>query len=370
VYRSKSALGDTEGASAAQKWAGQVDTAIGGIGSRPQSDVRNTLETYKANLNKPVTPYSFDINNNQQYQQALQAAQRSAQTAGNNATVALGARGIGNSQQAMTTSNQIQQRSVADVNANMLPQIMQQDYARYRDQQNMEMAQNDNLLKYANALNGLDQQDLDNKFRADQASEQKKQSNIDLAKWGQSMYGFGSPKEDAGVFFDQYKGAKTLPVQQYEASRADAKFDQNYKLDSLDHSRYVDGRQLDISQQNADVNSANSAWNMSNDNPDNQYKSAEVTKLKAEAAQVGKGKPLTTEDAIALLNRSSFVSEDGAVNEFGEFQKNGKTKIDKTGMIQAIAGLGVTDDQMDALFNYYGISQKEIQSFEASLRGN
>lgn len=272
VYRSKSALGDTEGAAAAQKWAGQVDTAIGGLGTRPQSEVRNTLETYKANLNKPVTPYSFDINNNQQYQQALQAAQRSAQTASNNATVALGSRGIGNSQQAMTTANQIQQRSVADVNANMLPQIMAQDYARYRDQQNMEMARNEGLLGYANALSGIDQQELDNKFRDSQAAEQKKQNNIDLAKWGASVYGFGAPKDDAGVFFDQYQGAKSLPFMQYEQSKAvqDAGLTGLYngketmQKNAQDFGQWLDKAQLAVSQRNAGTSAASAANSASN----------------------------------------------------------------------------------------------------------
>jgi hypothetical protein len=127
-------------------------------------------------------------------------------------------------------------------------------------------------------------------------------------------------------------------------------------------------QQLAISQQNADTSRGSLDWSKDSNNPDNQYKVQEIAKVKSELEQIGKTKPITTQDAINVLNKSPFVSEESTTDQFGNVKKTGKTQVDKTGMVQAIAGMGVPDSQMDALFNYYGISQNEVQTIEKQLR--
>lgn len=131
-------------------------------------NMNDALDTFKTSIGKPRAQFSYDPNSDQAYQSALGAAQRSAQTAGNNATVRLGARGIGNSQQALTTENQIQQRSVADVNSNILPQLINQAYTRYHDQQVMDDQNNDRYLQLAGTYNNLGQQDFNNNLATNQ----------------------------------------------------------------------------------------------------------------------------------------------------------------------------------------------------------
>ncbi|CAN7361918.1 hypothetical protein [Paenibacillus sp. LjRoot56] len=205
----------------------------------------DALDTFKTNLAKPRAQFSYDPNSDQAYQSALGAAQRSAQTAGNNATVRLGARGIGNSQQALTTENQIQQRSVADVNSNILPQLINQAYGRFHDQQVMDDQNNDRYLNLAGTYNNLGQQDFNNNRLTQQDTfnnnrltqqdeRQTRQDHIDLANMLSEQYGIKvDPKDDPALAYSQVAGLKPLNMREYEDRRAADEFDRQYKTASL-----------------------------------------------------------------------------------------------------------------------------------------
>lgn len=198
-------------------------------------NMNDAIDSFKSSIGKPRAQFAFDPNSDQAYQSALGAAQRSAATAGNNASVRLGSRGIGNSQQALTTENQIQQRSVADVNSNILPQLINQAYNRFHDQQVMDDNNNDKYLALAQQLQGIGQQDLDNEYRTGQAEQQKKQSNWDAYLQSVGLTGdLGTgPKEDYGLLGDR-SGNLSMAGQGYkddmtqrgvENTRADKQLD-------------------------------------------------------------------------------------------------------------------------------------------------
>lgn len=83
----------------------------------------------------PATPqFSYDPNSDPVYQAILRAAQGNIQTGTNNNLVALGRRGIGNSQSAITAAEQIKNSELGRVQDRLTTELLPQAYARYRDQ--------------------------------------------------------------------------------------------------------------------------------------------------------------------------------------------------------------------------------------------
>lgn len=161
----------------------------------PNAESAGLMAQLKERINKPVTQFNYDANSDPQYQAALRQAQQNSQTAGNNAMVAMGSRGIGNSSITSDRVAQIGQREVGRVTDTVLPQLLNQAYQRFQGQQQAEQAQLGNMFNLASAYDNQDntsynrqaqalgltnefnQQDLNNQFRTDQAAEQKKQGN-------------------------------------------------------------------------------------------------------------------------------------------------------------------------------------------------
>lgn len=260
VYRGKTALGDSAGANLAKQWADKVNTATGGYAAQPVSQYKNKLDPLVTQLAqnaqqqpfqfKAPQPFSYNPQSDPQYQAALRQAQQNAQTAGNNAMVQLGSRGIGNSSITSDRVAQIQQSELGRVSDTVLPQLMQQAYQRYADEANrdyqMQLAnyqaqqgQNDQLRALAGMLSGLDQQDLDNEYRAagltgqfrGNNTLQQRQANIDNALALSQMYGVPvEPKDSGQVLFDQVKGMNPLNSQQFQYQQyRDAIGDERYK---------------------------------------------------------------------------------------------------------------------------------------------
>jgi hypothetical protein len=293
VYRGKSALGDTEGANAAKKWSDQVNTAIGGIGdnivSNRTDQINKTTDTVGQKVN--ATPFEFkqtqalfqyNAQSDPSYQAALRQAQQGAQTATNNALVGLGSRGIGNSSVAVDRANQIQQSAIGNVNDAILPQLMQQAYGRYQDQNNNDYRtqlanyqagqdQVKNLSGYAGTLNDLNQQEGNNQYRDKTFEEAVKSGNWNAYKDAVGMTGnLGTgPKSDWGQLTGQQGAPSYQSVQdaikngmsQQQIDNAAKQFAQQmgYNYDNMNANDRQAWAQIAISQQNANTSSANSA---------------------------------------------------------------------------------------------------------------
>lgn len=91
----------------------------------------------------------------------------------------------------------------------------------------------------------------------------------------------------------------------------------------------------------------------------------------AGSSLAGKNKtPLSVQDAQNILLKTPFITEETTTDALGGVVKTGKTKIDKPGLVQAIAGLGMPDEQMDSLFLLNGISDKEVDEISKQLRAS
>lgn len=264
VYRGKTAMGDTEGAQRAKTWSDQVNTAIGGIGNSRPAQINNTLDTIGQKVNaKPfefkqtVAPYNpANIQNDPAYQAALREAQRNTQTAAGNTAAAMNARGIMDSTITTDRVGQQAQQQYGHVSDTILPQLMQQAYARYQDEVNNDYRtqvanygagqdQLSNLSKYAGTLNGQEQQDFTNNLA-------NKNANLNALQTAAQITGqvpVNGPKDDWRLLFQGENATQfnpTLQGQQYadnkvqqgiENTRADKQLNATLSNMSSDNAR-------------------------------------------------------------------------------------------------------------------------------------
>lgn len=204
-----------------------------------QDDARNVLSQVQQRINTPAPQFNYNRATDPLYQDAIKSAQQNAQTAGNNATVRLGARGIGNSQQALTTENQIQQRELGQVERDIAPQLYNQAYQKYMGEYAMGQDQLKNQMGLFNTYNNMyqqgkdeEQRGLDNDYRTGQAAEQKKQNNWDA--YLQSVANTGDlgtgAKEDYNLLGTR-SGNLSTQGQQLRDNQAQQTFENKLKED-------------------------------------------------------------------------------------------------------------------------------------------
>lgn len=163
------ALGQNDKLASADKWIGQLHTVTGNsLMKTPDNKMDGVYEQLSGLLKSASAkpdPFTYDPNKDILYQNALQQAQRGAQTATNNALVSLGSRGIGNSSSAVTAANQIQQSALADVNSRILPQLMNQAEQRHLNEQNTQRQAILDRLGIIDMQSGLIGREQDNAYR-------------------------------------------------------------------------------------------------------------------------------------------------------------------------------------------------------------
>lgn len=249
-----------------------------------------------------------------------------------------------------------------------------------------------------NQVLGLKQQAEGQGVTSDQMGQYRNQADglrSQLAQMGvdPNMVGFENDYSQASQNAANYKGNRTLEgqVKDFNQQLDTEKFNYGKEQDAIQNTAQYSGMYNDQPTMQKIMQEA-TLKNMNSDN---------VRAAASEARQVGKDvlgnlfdvwdrtgeapsgipgvpqgtrlaganiKPMTTESAINTLNKSSFISEETTTDKYGNVAKTGKMKIEKPGMVQAIAGLNLPDDQMDALFNYYGISESEVQEIEKQLQ--
>lgn len=89
-----------------------------------------TLNTLQSTINKP---YTYNPDSDPGYQAALKSAQQNLMVNQKNTNAQLRATGQGKSSYSETVANQLANQSAENIANNILPQYMQQDYARYQD---------------------------------------------------------------------------------------------------------------------------------------------------------------------------------------------------------------------------------------------
>lgn len=354
------------------------------------NQVDNTLSKINTQVNadpyqfKAYQPFSYTPESDPQYQAALRTAQSNAKTAGNNAAVAFGARGIGNSSATTDRIAQIQQQEYGKVTDNVLPQLMAQAYQQYADAANRDFQLQSanygvgqdrigNQSNYAGLLSGLQQQGLDNQYRNDQQSYQVGRDKVADQQWAMQ---FNNANKQWKATFDE----------------DNRRYGQDYALRKLaqDHNITMDKAQLLISQQNADtsrmganLNQDQFNWSKDYNNPDNVYRRDQMQNNKydqlykswqttgqapAGLEELGvkmgqKWRDLTPTDAISQLSKSRFIST-------GVDQTTGAQTYsvnDPQGLAAAILSMPLSDSDFDQIARYFGV---DLDAMQRQAMGN
>ncbi|KHL95368.1 hypothetical protein QW71_12955 [Paenibacillus sp. IHB B 3415] len=120
------------------------------------------MDLMKAYATKQATPFSYDANSDPAYQAALERARANIQTGNNQVQADTNRRGILNSTITTDRGSEIAAQEMGNVETTVLPQLMQQAYQRYADQQNQEQQQFANQGSLSQMYTNEDQRGIDN----------------------------------------------------------------------------------------------------------------------------------------------------------------------------------------------------------------
>jgi hypothetical protein len=372
------------------------------------SDYTNGLQAFRDQgtpsdpVFKAPEKFSYDANSDPSYQAALRQAQEGAKTATNNAMVSLGSRGIGNSSVAVDRGNQIQQKAIGNVNDTILPQLMSQAYGRYQDQNNNDYR--NAIANYNVGQDNIRNGQWDKTFdagRQDAATAatgiynpsgiSTDQANQEMLK-DSAAYGTATPEvqkqlHDRNMVLAQllgktydpntgtysegqgFAGTKTMQAKQLDSNlnevayghardslldkRYEDKFNQDIQQQGFDNALKIavqqhqisnDNAQISISQQNANTSSSNSSWARDPKNPDNQYKLAELDKLKN-----GSSADMTKElDGLYTGITSGQLTASAAISEIDGKVKAGLTTAAEAATMKKLIG-SITSSQPNVM---------------------
>jgi hypothetical protein len=311
TYASPTALQAALGAYQNTYGSPKVDTssntgrasAIGNLLNNQYSSVTSQPFQFK----QQQAPFSYDPNSDQAYQAALRSAQQNIQQSQGNTLANLLAHGQGNSSYAATVAQQIANKEMSNVSNNILPQLIQQAYQRWQDQNNNDyrnqMAnygvlqdQFRNQSALANVLNEMNQQDIQN-------SRQSKLDNLNAAlEVGNALGRVLQPKEDWSNLYNQTEAPLNLQGQQFQNTLQQQQLANEWQvadktgvitpvlaqaygipegtptLQAKQIAAEIAARNasLGIEGMNANTSAARLAWEMNPNNPDNLYKQAEI----------------------------------------------------------------------------------------------
>lgn len=128
------------------------------------SQYTELMNQMKDIANRQSTPFSYEANSDPAYQAALKRAQANIDT-GNSATQAeMNRRGILNSTITSDRMGEIASQEMGNVETSVLPQLMQQAYQRYMDEESKKQQQFSNLGSMASMFQNEDQRGIDNNF--------------------------------------------------------------------------------------------------------------------------------------------------------------------------------------------------------------
>ncbi|WP_058301690.1 hypothetical protein [Gorillibacterium timonense] len=361
------------GAYRTNEYGNQADSTMKTIGEKVNA------EPYQF---KGYQPFSYNSDTDPTAQAIKAKYQQDAGRASNNAMVSMGSRGIGNSSATTDRVAQIQQQAATDYNATALPQLEQNAFQRYAadrgydlDLQNANYGAQRNQLSdlnsYATALSNLRQQGLDNAYRDETMTYQQGRDKVADSQWERQ---FASQN-------DQWKQQFARQGEQWlkEFNENARQYNQNYALQKLaqDHNMSMDQAQLAISRMNANLNQQQFNWSTDPNNPDNQYKNAQIANsqydnlyktwqatgvapsgLQALGVQPGTAwRDLSPSDAIQQLSKSQFIT-----TSTDPMTGQSQTSVtDPTGLARAILSMpNMTDAQVDQIASYFGVDLSKL----------
>lgn len=120
------------------------------------------MDLMKAYATKQATPFSYEANSDPAYQAALQRARANINDGNSQVQAETNRRGILNSTITTDRGSEIAAKEMGNVETTVLPQLMQQAYQRYADQQNQEQQQFANQGNLAQMYTNENQRGIDN----------------------------------------------------------------------------------------------------------------------------------------------------------------------------------------------------------------
>lgn len=127
--------------------------------SAGQSELMDLMKAYAT---KQATPFSYDANSDPAYQAALQRARANINEGNSQVQAETNRRGVLNSTITTDRGSEIAAKEMGNVETTVLPQLMQQAYQRYADQQAMEQQQFANQGNLSQMYINEDQRGIDN----------------------------------------------------------------------------------------------------------------------------------------------------------------------------------------------------------------
>ncbi|GAN11032.1 conserved hypothetical protein [Mucor ambiguus] len=128
------------------------------------SNYTSLMDQMKAIANQQPAQFSYDPNNDPAYQAALQRARSNIDAGNSQAQAEMNRRGILNSTITSDRMGEIAANEMGNVETTVLPQLMQQAYQQYLNNQQLQQQQFANLGSMAQMYQGEDQRGIDNNF--------------------------------------------------------------------------------------------------------------------------------------------------------------------------------------------------------------
>ena len=130
--------------------------------STPEVDYRSELIRARERLMQPVQPFQYNREADPAYQSALAAARSNIAREQSATNARLRAQGQGRSSFSESLAQQVAARTMADLETNVVPALINQAYQRYLNEQTMRRNQLQDYLNITNMLSNLDQRDIEN----------------------------------------------------------------------------------------------------------------------------------------------------------------------------------------------------------------
>lgn len=205
----------------------QTTTGTTPVQTQPQNyqaNVAEIIQSLQQRASQQPEPFQYNPYQDPNYQNALQMARRNAELASNRNLAEMNRRGILSSTITSDRGARIQQQELGRVTSEILPQLIDQAYQRYMNEQALRQQQFQNLASLADRMSALDQQAWQNRFAYGQAigtmpsgQQTLERQRLDLARQAQE--------------FDQQMAREQFEYQQARDAIADERYKQEFDED-------------------------------------------------------------------------------------------------------------------------------------------
>ncbi|MFD1776647.1 hypothetical protein [Paenibacillus rhizophilus] len=221
------------------------------------------LDLMRQIATREVTPFSYDPKSDPAYQAALQRAQGNIQSGNSAAQAEMSRRGILNSTITGDRMGEIASQEMGNVETQVVPQLMQQAYQRYMDQENMKQQQFNNYGALADTYIKEDQRGIDNmNARADRTGyipggDEAQNLVNQLMGLKQQAESPGITAADRTKLSNQANGIRAMLSQMgVDISKYGADTNSSIASQATPMIRTIQGQQLDAQNREANVNAA------------------------------------------------------------------------------------------------------------------